>query len=230
VLALVVCLPSGRAAGGSAACAECHRTIYDTYRSTPMAASSGATGSGFVREKFNSATFTHEPTGFRYRVYQSRGGTFLEFMKEDGTLRGVKALPYYVGSGATARSYLLANDGYLFEAPVAYYSRSGKWGFAPNYETYAYPYLTRPVFPGCLTCHASSLKPVALTQNRYDAVPFEEDGIACERCHGPGEQHIQKMKSGNSEGGKGIVNPARLDPEARDSICAQCHLSGDEWH
>ena len=32
---------------------------------------------------------------------------------------------------------------------------------------YAYPYLTRPILPGCLTCHASYLKPVEGTQNRY---------------------------------------------------------------
>jgi len=226
-IAWVTSLPGILAAAGSAACADCHRSIYESYRYTPMAASSGPTGSGQFREKFNNASFDHTPTGFHYRVYQNRSKTFVEFMNADGALRGVKSLPYFVGSGATARSYLLADDGYLFEAPVAYYSRGGKWGFAPNYETYAYPYLTRPVFPGCLTCHASFLKPVAQTQNRYSVVPFEEGGVACERCHGPGEQHIQKMKSGNRDGGNGILNPASLDPEARDSICAQCHLTGE---
>jgi hypothetical protein len=192
-----------------------------------MAASSGTTDSGLIQQKFAHAAFDNVPTGFRYRIYQDRGACFVEFMKPDGTLRGVKELPYFVGSGATARSYLLADDGYLFEAPVAYYSGTGKWDLAPNYETYAYPYLTRAATPACLTCHASFLKTVAQTQNRYGGPPFGEGGIACERCHGPGESHIQKMTSGSLEGGTAILNPARLDAERRDSICAQCHLTGE---
>ena len=192
-----------------------------------MAASSGTTGSGQIQEKFAHAAFDNAPTGFRYRIYQNRGAYFVEFMKADGTLRGVKALPYFVGSGSTARSYLLADDGYLFEAPVAYYSGTTKWDLAPNYETYAYPYLTRPAAPACLTCHSSFLKTVAQTQNRYGTPPFGEGGIACERCHGPGESHIRKMTSGSREGGTAILNPAKLDAERRDSICSQCHLTGE---
>jgi predicted CXXCH cytochrome family protein len=133
---------------------------------------------------------------------------------------------YFVGSGATARSYLLVDDGYLYEAPVAYYSRSKHWGLAPAYDTYAYPYLTRPVMPACLVCHASRLQTVVGTQNRFAEPPFVEGGVACERCHGPREAHIAKMKAGKLESGAGIVNPAKLPPENRDSICSLCHLSG----
>jgi hypothetical protein len=43
--------------------------------------------------------------------------------------------------------------------------------------------------------------------------------VACERCHGPGSLHIE---------GKGkMVNPAKLEPARRDSVCSQCHLSGE---
>lgn len=198
-----------------------------------MAASSGSTGddgSGTgvpIRERFDHAAFDHQLTGFRYRIYRDRGVYSLEFMKADGTLRGVKPLPYYVGSGAAARSYLLVDDGYLFLAPVAYYSAAGKWDLAPNYETYAYPYLTRPVAPACLTCHASFLNNVAPTQNRYGTPPFGENGVACERCHGPGELRIRRMTSESREGGTAILNPAKLDAERRDSICSQCHLTGE---
>jgi tetratricopeptide (TPR) repeat protein len=37
---------------------------------------------------------------------------------------------------------------------------------------------------------------------------------------------VDKMKAGNREGPSGIVNPAKLDPERRASVCAQCHLTG----
>jgi hypothetical protein len=192
-----------------------------------MAQSSGAVGGGLIQEKFDHATFDHVPSGFQYQVTRNRGEYFLEFGKPDGALNGNKALAYYVGSGATARSYLLKADGYLFEAPVAYYTGSQKWSLAPAYETYAYPYLARPVMPGCLTCHASLLAPVAGSQNRYGDPPFGEGGISCERCHGPGAAHIQKMREGGSAQGAAIVNPSKLAPQLRDDICSQCHLTGD---
>ena len=202
-----------------------------------MANSSGAVGQGLIRETFPQS-FDHARTGFRYRVDRKPGAIALEFEKTDGTLKGAKELLYFVGSGAAARSYLISDDGFLYQAPVAYYTSAAKWDLAPNYETYAYPYLTRPVTPNCLTCHASSLEPVPLTQNRYASPPFKEGGIACERCHGPGEDHVRKMKAGDRKNGPAIINPGKLTPERRDSVCSQCHLAGEvrvarngsDWH
>lgn len=176
-------------------CAPCHRAIFEKYQRTPMARSSGVTGRGLPADRFTS-------TGFEYQIADN-----------SLTMSGArKTMAYFVGSGATARSFLLASDGFLFEAPVAFYSQTGRWALAPGYERYAYPYVTRPVPPSCLTCHASFLRPVAGTQNRYESPPFEEDGVSCERCHGAGEEHF--------------LNPAKLVPDRRDSVCAQCHLSG----
>jgi len=227
--ALAVCLPflSAATGAGSQACAECHRAIYDTYSQTPMATSSGTAGRAPIRESFDRAAFTHAPTGFRYRVYPDRNALAFEFTSKDGALHGNKSLPYFVGSGATARSYLLIDDGYAYAAPVTWYTRTNTWDLSPGYDQYAYPYLTRPVVPGCLTCHASFLATVPLTQNRFATPPFGEAGIACERCHGDGASHIAKMKAGRLEGGSAIVNPAKLAPDRRDSICSQCHLSGE---
>jgi len=184
-----------------------------------MAASSGKAGGGLIRESFDRARFRHGPSDFRYRVSRNREGYFVEFEKADGAIGGKKPLLYFVGSGAAARSYLLVAGGFLYEAPVAYYTGSARWDLAPGYDRYAYPYLTRPISPGCLSCHASFLDPVAGTQNRYAAPPFRENGVACERCHGPGEAHIKS--------GAAIVNPGKLAASRRDSVCSQCHLSGE---
>jgi hypothetical protein len=175
-------------------------------------------------ERFDNASFTHAPSGFRYRVSLTNSGYALDFGK-DG-VSGTKALAYAVGSGTRAFSYLLEDDGFLYEAPVAYYAGSQAWGLAPGYDGYSYPYLTRPIVPGCLACHASSLQVVAPTLNRYASPAFLEGGVACERCHGDGAKHVAKMKSGDRTGGLEILQPAKLPPQRRDSICAQCHLTG----
>jgi Tetratricopeptide repeat/Cytochrome c554 and c-prime len=221
IIPVALLLSAGAALAASKECASCHREIYDSYARTPMAQSSGPVGSESLPESLDHASFNHAKTGFRYRVTRNNTGYSMEFAQADGTQRGAKPLAYYVGSGAAARSYLLVDDGYLFEAPVAYYSRSQSWNLAPGYDNYAYPYLTRPVMAGCLACHASFLNIVAGTQNRYGSPPFGEGGVACERCHGAGEEH---MRTG---GTAPMVNPAKLEPDRRDSVCAQCHLSGE---
>jgi hypothetical protein len=179
-----------------------------------MARTSGAVAASTeARAEFTAA-------GFRYRIRLDQGTLSFEFEKTDGTLHAAKALPYFIGSGAAARSYLLADDRYYFEAPVAFYAPSMRWGLAPAYDTYAYPYLTRPATTACLNCHASGLRPVPRTLNRFENPPFAESGIACERCHGPGDRHVKEMTAAT------IVNPAKLNAAERDSICSECHLPG----
>jgi predicted CXXCH cytochrome family protein len=58
-----------------------------------------------------------------------------------------------------------------------------------------------------------------------------ELGIACEACHGPGEEHARRMRSplrryayyALDVEDPTIVNPARLDPERSVQVCAHCH-------
>ncbi len=96
------------------ACAACHRAIYDGFQKTPMSATSGAAGSAAPAESLAGAAFTAAASGFRYQVTRSGGGYSMEFEKiADGGVRGKKALAYFVGSGAVARSYLMAADGFF---------------------------------------------------------------------------------------------------------------------
>jgi Tetratricopeptide repeat/Cytochrome c554 and c-prime len=208
ITVLAVCALRGET--GSRACAVCHRDIYETYSATGMARSSG-----IVRTIDREGQFEH--SGVTYRTYNERGSALFAF--DTGGVRGKRPLEFFIGSGAVGRSFLYAHEGFLYEAPVTWYTARAIWDLAPGYEQYDHVYLTREVEPACLTCHASRLQPVAGTRNGYRSPPFLEGGISCERCHGPGEQH--------SRGNGQIVNPAKLSPERRDSICAQCHLSGE---
>ncbi len=212
---------------GSQDCATCHRAIYESYRRTPMALSGAPQGEGIAHETFERAAFTDAKSGYSYRVSVENGTYTLRFDNAAAGVHGAKTLAYAIGSGATARSYLLQDDGFLFEAPVTYYSSSRSWALSPAYSEYGYPYLTRPISPPCLTCHVSRLNPTANAQNRYATPPFGETGISCERCHGTGQEHIARMKTGKVQGGPAILNPAKLNVAARDSVCWQCHLNGE---
>ncbi|HWF08705.1 MAG TPA: tetratricopeptide repeat protein [Bryobacteraceae bacterium] len=205
---------------GNKACAGCHAAIYRSYMRTPMAQSSGKVGSEGpqLKETFDRAEFRDTRGAFTYSVTPDYR---FEFNQPGASqpIAGIRALAYFIGSGAAARTFLMDQDGFLFESPVTYYRQSASWKASPGFEALDYPYLTRPVVPGCLQCHASGIQANAGTLNGYRTPPFLENGVACERCHGAGSDHIAK--------GSKLLNPAKLAPAARDSICAQCHLSGE---
>ncbi len=180
-----------------------------------MARGSGRVGTEEPKERFDRAEFRDSKGAFTYRV---RPYTF-EFQGTKAPVAGSRALEYFVGSGDHARSYLFSVDGFLYEAPVTYFKNSGSWSFSPGYASNGTPYLTRPILPGCLGCHASGVQRIAGTENGYASPAFLQGGVACERCHGAGSEHIAA--------GAPMVNPAKLSADKRDSICEQCHLSGE---
>lgn len=187
---------------GSQQCRPCHSAIADSYARTPMAQSSGPAAS------IPPAEFT--AAGQHYRV----AGNRLIFEQ------GSAPFSYFIGSNTRGRTYLTSRDGYLFELPVTWYVQTQSWDASPGYERYSEVRLDRPVDTNCLWCHASEVRFVPNTQNRYADPPFADHGVGCERCHGPGSEHVRNPAAAR------MVNPAKLDPERRDSVCAQCHLSG----
>lgn len=127
---------------------------------------------------------------------------------------------YVIGSGSHASGYIVDIANHLFQSPVAYYSTSAAYGVAPGYEKTPDPDFTRPITEGCVFCHSGSSDAVAGTINEYRSRPFPQLGIGCDRCHGSSAAHLADPKLGN------IINPKKLDRDARDSVCEQCHLIG----
>ena len=57
-------------------------------------------------------------------------------------------------------------------------------------------------------------------------------GIDCQRCHGPGQRHINvaSVPGAKPEAIRAaIVNPARLNGDLQMDVCAQCHLKTTEF-
>jgi hypothetical protein len=129
-------------------------------------------------------------------------------------------IDYVIGSGTHASGYLLDVAAHLFQSPVAYYTSRHAYDLAPGYERVANPDFTRPVSEGCLFCHSGTALHIPGTSNKYRSPAFSAEAITCERCHGSAERHLTDPRAGT------IINPAKLEPAARDSVCEQCHLLG----
>lgn len=204
-----------------AACAQCHRAIYEKYEQTAMARGSGMATDGLI-----TGSFHHAPSNVDYSIFLRNGSAWMSYSRPStsrkGALHGEQRLQYYIGSGHRGRTYLYQEGQQWFELPVNYYTRRAAWDMAPAYDHAEYMPAPLPVDPNCLHCHSSQAQPSLTTaRNSFATAPFRQGGIGCSACHGDPSAHLAQQ-------GKGpIVNPDRLRAEQRDSACIQCHLEGD---
>ncbi len=164
---------------------------------------------------------------------------------------------YAIGSGSHGHSYLSNRDGYLFQTPVSWFSQKQIWDRSPGFSADSIsgrPIAGPCLF--CHSNRAQSLDN-QVNRYASPIFPTGH-GIGCERCHGPGEKHIanpgsrvpvvtsrvgrallgERTRNASGEGGKPglevdptIVHPGKLkklDPELCESICRQCHLTGEQ--
>jgi hypothetical protein len=163
-------------------------------------------------------SFTDTPAGTQFLVRTGAGGVF-QRMLHDGAPPAEYRIDYVIGSGAHASCYLARVGDHLFESPICRYPSRG-YAMAPGYEDNPDPGYTRPVTLECLQCHSGRPLPIAGSLNRYQSPAFDAEAITCDRCHGDPAAHLARPTPGS------IVNPAKLSPAARDSVCEQCHLAG----
>jgi tetratricopeptide (TPR) repeat protein len=204
--------------GADAACATCHATIFRTYLATPM-----ANASGLASENLRQGTFRHLPSAMEYSVSLKDDQPQLAYRSlKDSRISGEKRLLYFLGSGHLGTTYLYATNNFLFESPIAWYAPSEAYDMKPGMAEIDRTPPPLPMQSGCMRCHMSSVQASDPgTINHYQELPFLHSGIICEACHGDSSRHV------NSQGKDAIVNPVRLTPDRRDSVCISCHLEGD---
>ena len=201
------------AVGGGSPCADCHPNQVRGYRQSAMAHSLSEAAPQ------PDGSFEHALSNTRFSIHSNPSGMVQRF--DRGSESGEQRVAYVIGSGAHAYGYLVRIGDHLFQSPLSYYTNRRLWDVAPGYEESHHPDFSRPVTVECLLCHSGEPEPVLDTLNRYQTPAFLEESISCDRCHGPGEAHAKNPVPGS------IVNPAKLQVAARDSICEQCHLAGE---
>ena len=128
-----------------------------------------------------------------------------------------------IGSGRKGQTHLFWDGDALFQLPVSYWTEMAEWVNSPGYVDGTADF-ERPIAPRCLECHASSFAATA-SPNRYDKASLRV-GISCEKCHGPGAEHVAHFSSKvprPAVSGSDIVNPAKLPRARQMDVCALCH-------
>ena len=179
---------------GSQACEKCHAEIYERWKKTPMA--------NVVRDPR-----TH-PDAI---IPNLSTNDVAKFSKDQ--------VAFVYGSIWKQRYFTKIGDDY-FPLPVQWDvgnrvwrpymvpSKGGDW-WGPLYPP---DNMKRPTGPTCDGCHSVDYD----TQSKQVA----EWNVGCERCHGPGGDHVAHPTRGN------ILNPAQMDSTEASDTCISCHSQG----
>ena len=212
---------------GTEACAGCHEPQYKSYLETTHSKSLAKLDP--AKEPI-PADYHHKPSDLHYRMYKDEASGRMRVEEslqlEDGEpyVLADHAIDYLIGSGNHSRSYLVEIDGWLYEAPVTWYTQKKAWGISPGYNRTMHLGFARPAGTICMRCHVGHVEPKDESINR---LVLHENAIGCERCHGPGELHAD-LRAGETEIPAGedltIIDPRRMSRDQSMQVCAQCHM------
>lgn len=216
---------------GQQACRQCHLEKFGTYLRTGMGRATYRMAPEEVVEDFtDNNEFVNESSGLHYRMTERDGRFYQAQFRVDANGRefafAEHELVWVVGSNHHARSYVILRDGKWFQAPVCWYPQESLWEMCPGFE-FKNEHFQRELGPDCMSCHNGVMRTVEGERNLYqDPIPH---GIGCERCHGPGQVHVDYWRAKKGEAPHGdpdptIVNPRRLPQQERIEVCFQCHL------
>jgi len=214
---------------GSEKCQTCHQSIYETWKEsthfkatqevTPSHDSVIAEWKGVVKVKSGNIP---EAT---IKLNRGSDGEFLATLvdSKDPSKEATYKVLLTQGAGS------LRGQMYYTKIGNNYYSMPINWetaasSFVPTFIGAWYdqdgslkqPSIDRSWEMGCAACHQTGLE-YKKVGNGYEAT-YSELSIGCEKCHGPGSEHI---KSPEVEGK--IINPRNLSYERGMDVCSQCH-------
>ena len=213
---------------GPDACAECHRQQFEGFLKTAHhTASTLPTKATMLGSyKLGSNRMLTVSPDVDFEMEQGSNGQYFQKVRFRELQKRI-GIDLITGSGQRGQTYLFFQKNALYQMHVSYFRKTDDWINSPGYDDGTALY-SRSVIPKCVECHATYAEWLPGTENQYTRNSFIL-GVSCERCHGPGQSHVQYHRDHPSEKvAKHITNPARLNREQSNDVCAQCHFgSGD---
>ncbi|HLG34138.1 MAG TPA: tetratricopeptide repeat protein [Bacteroidia bacterium] len=218
---------------GMDACRKCHQDKFETFMHTGMGMSFDRASQKKSSARFGEMEIIYDKhKDFYYYPYFRKDSLFvLEYRLsgKDTIHSRTEQVNYIVGSGQHTNSHIMNVNGYLYQAPATFYTQETRWDLPPGFENGNNSRFSRKIELECVSCHNAYPGMVDGSENKYEFIP---NGIDCERCHGPGEQHVKDKTSGklvdvSKEIDYSIVNPAKLPDELQLDICQRCHIQGN---
>ncbi len=217
---------------GKQTCLLCHQNIHNTFINTGMGKSLRIAIKNNSSAIFTNSHIYDKYSDFHYQALLKSDTIYIKEFRLDNSdtiFMMLKKIDFIVGSGHHTNSHLYSINGYLYQAPMTFYTQKKIWDLPPGFENGHNTRFFRKIGLECITCHNAYPEFIIGSENKYSKIPT---GIDCERCHGPGSIHVAKIQRGEiTDTSKyidySIINPAKLPIDRQFDICMRCHLQGN---
>lgn len=218
---------------GAEQCAQCHQDKAQTFLETGMGKSFDYSSKQKSAGRFINTPPVYDSFLNLYYLPYWQGDQFMlkeyRLVGKDTVHKRIEKISYIIGSGHHTNSHFTEENGYVFQAPITFYTQNGQWDLPPGFEGGHNTRFSRKIGMECMSCHNSLPETDTKSENKYRNLPH---GISCERCHGPGEIHVREKGLGrlvdtSKHIDYTIVNPRKLSWQRQIDICQRCHLQGN---
>jgi hypothetical protein len=206
------------APNSASACAKCHAAQASTQPRTPMARALALPGANPVLQ--TNPKLTVRKGGFDYTV--ETHGEKSTYTVTDGT--NTLTLPIHWNFGEGAQTWVLENQGQLYESLVSYYPKIngldttvGDEALTPHTVGEAMGReLSSAETKACFGCHASNA-----VHDRKLTLDSLQPGVTCEHCHVGTSTHLLDAVQGVFDSAPPKLG--KMTSEDISSFCGQCH-------
>lgn len=209
---------------GSAACAGCHKDIYESHLNTAHYLTSQPVSEKYIKGSFDSGRNNFVFSSRVQVVMEKRDSGFYQVAYLDGVEKQSRRFDIVVGSGTKGQSYLNWINNKLFQMPITYFTPAQQWSNSPGYPGKAV--FNRPITSRCLECHSTYVEKIS--DPGKEPEEFNRNriiyGVDCEKCHGAAAKHVEfQMKNPKDTATQNIINPSALSRQQNLDLCALCH-------
>lgn len=211
---------------GAEACRECHEEKMNGFEATGHHRSSELASEESIDARFREkmGTVRSNVPALHY-LLEDRDDGFYQTAVVESKLekyRHSERFDLVIGSGNKGETYTYYRGNQLYQLPLAYVRELDDWTGNPGLNE-AFAHYSRRVTAACMFCHSTCFD---------DTVPLSEHGkpghvivgISCERCHGPGKEHVEHHRQHRDDAtARHILNPSTLPRLRQLDICGQCH-------
>ena len=159
-----------------------------------------------------------------FEMYERSGKYFQKASRVGETVGTESTIDLAYGAKSISDEVYLSwhADGSMWELPAAWVYANNCWG-AAAFDRRQGGDFARLLTVRCFECHTTWFQHVPGTVGTYrrDELLL---GVTCERCHGPGREHIDfHRKNPEEKKAHSIVYPGGLERERLIEVCTQCH-------
>lgn len=212
---------------GMQACADCHADRVAVVRGSPHARACRPHTDGPMPPGFlDPARGTHKPLepGLTFRMSMDGPGPLITAEQEmpAGVRRTHTRLDLVYGAHKADEVFFFWKDDGLYESMISWLHPFDRWGNT-SFDRHGVGDFARQTTPRCLECHTTWAGHLPGSVNRYDRAGMVL-GVTCEKCHGPGRDHVAHHRANPADQEPhAVVRPALLARERQIEVCTQCH-------